>query len=289
MPPPIRIVAFLMLTLLSTAPANAAPPDAVDFARDVRPLLSKHCLQCHGPDAQARKGDLRLDDREQAILELPTGNRAIVPEHPADSELIDRVTSDDDSRLMPPPKFAGRLTSAEVETLRRWIAQGAHYSKHWAYVKPVRVMPPAVTNPAWPTNEIDQFILKRLDEEGITPSPVADRETLLRRVTLDLTGLPPTLEELRRFNADTSPDAYERVVDGLLGKAAYGERWGAVWLDLARYGDSQGYIHDPPRTIWRWRDWLITALNNNLPYDQFTLEMLAGDLLPGATTDQRIA
>ncbi len=232
---------------------------------------------------------MRLDDRGAATHELPTGSRAVVPGILTESELIERTTTPDDTLVMPPPKAGRRLSASEIATLRRWIEQGADYSKHWAYVKPARPALPVVSHPSWPANEIDYFILARLDREGLRPASAADRPALLRRVALDLMGLPPTLDEAERFINDTRPDAYERAVDRLLDKPAYGERWAAVWLDLARYADSQGYIHDPPRTIWRWRDWLIEALNSNLPYDQFTTEILAGDLLPGATPSQRIA
>ena len=286
----MRLILVAAYVALPAAVFGAeAAPGRVDYARDVRPILSRNCFQCHGPDDQARKGDLRLDDRGPATGALPTGTRAVVPGTPAESELIERITSSDDSLAMPPPKAGRRLSQAEIAILRRWIEQGADYSKHWAYVKPVRPELPAVSNRAWPANEIDFFILARLDRDGLRPAAAADRPALLRRVALDLTGLPPTWEEAEQFSQDTRPDAYERAVDRLLDKPAYGERWAAVWLDLARYADSQGYIHDPPRTIWRWRDWLIEALNSNLPYDRFTTEMLAGDLLLDATPSQRIA
>jgi hypothetical protein len=190
---------------------------------------------------------------------------------------------------MPPAEIGTRLLDSETLVLRDWIDQDAGYSKHWAYVKPIRAVVPHVSMKSWPENEIDNFILVRLDREGLRTSPPSERNTLLRRVALDLTGLPPTIDDANRFNEDPRPDAFERAVDRLLAEPSFGERWAAVWLDLARYGDSQGYIHDPPRSIWRWRDWLIESLNANLPYDQFTIEMLAGDLLPGATADQRIA
>jgi hypothetical protein len=270
-------------------PANKAAPRPVDFSREVRPILSAYCLQCHGPDERARKARLRLDVPEGATKELPSGNRAVVPGRPDESELIVRLTSADEGHAMPPRKFGKKPTAREVETLRLWIRQGAGYAKHWAYVPPVRHPLPEVADPSRAINPIDRFILARLDREGLRPAPPADRFTLLRRVSLDLTGLPPTPEEAERFAKDTRPDAYERAVDAILAKPGYGERWASVWLDLARYGDSTGYTHDPARTIWRWRDWLIRALNDNLPYDRFTVEMLAGDLLPGATTEQVIA
>ncbi len=277
-----------ILTLPVKLPASP-PSRKIDYARDVRPILSRNCFQCHGPDDQARKGDLRLDERASALGELPTGSRAIVPERPDASELMERVTTEDLSLAMPPPKAGKRLSEVEVATLRRWIEEGATYSKHWAYVRPVRRAIPAVSDRAWPVNEIDYFILAGLDRENLRPAPASDRGSLLRRVALDLTGLPPTIEEADRFIHDTRPDAYEHAVDRLLAKPSYGERWAAVWIDLARYADSQGYIHDPARTIWRWRDWLIEALNENLPYDRFTAEVLAGDLLPNPSPSQVIA
>ncbi len=277
------------LWLASLVGAAAAPPGSIDYSRDVRPILSAHCFQCHGPDADARQAGLRLDDEAAATGELPSGSRAVVPGSPSASELIKRIATDDEDLAMPPADAGKRLTEHEVAIVRQWIDDGAAYTRHWAYVAPERPVLPIVSKPAWARNPIDSFILARLDREGLRPAPAADRATLLRRVALDLTGLPPTIAEVDRFVADPSHDAYEQAVDRLLAKQSYGERFAAMWLDLGRYGDSQGYIHDPPRTIWRWRDWLIEALNANLPFDQFTVEMLAGDLLPEPTTDQLIA
>jgi hypothetical protein len=271
------------------APAAKGVSQPVDFSREVRPILSNHCFRCHGPDEGARKARLRLDVREVATKELPSGSRAIVPGRPDESEMLARLTTDDDSQAMPPRKQGKKPTAQEVETLRRWIKQGAAYTKHWAYIPPVRHALPEVADPSRVQNPIDRFIMARLDREGLRLAPAADRYTLIRRASIDLTGLPPTPEEADRFAQDTRPDAFERAVDALLAKPGYGERWASMWLDLARYGDSTGYTHDPPRTIWRWRDWLIRALNDNMPYDRLTIEMLAGDLLPGATTEQVIA
>ncbi len=212
-----------------------------------------------------------------------------MPGKPGESALVERMTSGDDSLAMPPRKTGKKPTADEIASLRRWIEQGATYTRHWSYVKPSRAEPPKVSASSWAINPIDRFTLARLEREGLRPSAPADGLTLLRRVSLDLTGLPPSLDDLEQFHRDGGPDAFECAVDRLLARPSFGERWAAVWLDLARYGDSQGYIHDPPRTIWRWRDWVVQALNVNLPYDRFTVEMLAGDLLPGATHSQVVA
>jgi Protein of unknown function (DUF1553)/Protein of unknown function (DUF1549)/Planctomycete cytochrome C len=285
----IPAIAFIGI---GTGPNDAdagAAPRAIDFSREVRPILANYCFPCHGPDDKARKASLRLDVPEGAIAELPSGGRAIVPGKADESDALERLTSVDVDTVMPPPRLGKKPTAQDVEILRRWIAQGARYATHWAYVPPVRHLPPAVSDPSWPNGPIDHFIMARLDREGLRPSSPADRRALLRRVSLDLTGLPPLPDEVDRFASDASPDAYDRAVDAILARSTYGERWAAVWLDLARYGDSSGYIHDPPRTIWRWRDWLIRAMNENVPYDRFTTEMLAGDLLPGAALESAIA
>src|SRR5262249_46341919 len=256
---------------------------------DVRPILSGKCFLCHGPDDKARKAGLRLDLRSAATRETAKGNLPIVPGRPDDSELLARVSSPDDNTVMPPPKAGPRLPQRDLDVLRKWIEQGAPYAQHWAYVKPVRPPVPAAAAPSWPVTPVDNFILARLEREGLRPTPPADRYALVRRVALDLTGLPPTIAEAEAFAHDDRPDAYERLVDRLLASPAYGERWASVSLDLARYADSQGFANDPDRTIWRWRDWVVTALNANEPYDQFTVEQLAGDLLPNPSTDQLIA
>lgn len=284
-----RVVAFVLVFFVTADLLAAERVRKIDFARDIRPILSQRCFQCHGPDDQARQGDLRLDQRAIAISKLANGHQAIVPGSPDQSELIVRITTNDSNLIMPPAELRKPLSDSEKTKLRLWIEQQANYSKHWAFASPVRPAIPTVADPSWSINEIDHFILARLDHEKLKPAPRTDRRSLLRRVSLDLTGLPPTFEQVERFCEDTTPDAYERAVDRLLSDCSYGERWAAVWLDLARYGDSQGYIHDPPRSIWRWRDWLIEALNANLPYDRFTIEMLAGDMLHDATDSSRIA
>ena len=266
--------------------ANAAPP--IQFARDILPILSDNCFHCHGPDASRREADLRLDTEEGALVERD-GYRILVRGHSDQSELFRRITSDDDAERMPPVDSKRSLTGAQVELLRRWIDEGAAWGRHWAFETPVRPPLPEVRNPAWVRDPLDRFILARLEAEGLSPAPEANRETLLRRVTLDLTGLPPTLAELDAFLADPRPDAYERAVDRLLASPRYGERMAWDWLDAARYADSNGYQGDPDRTMWPWRDLVVRAFNANQPFDQFTIEQLAGDLLPGATLEQRIA
>lgn len=267
----------------------AGADDRIHFGKDVRPILAKYCLACHGPDEAARKAGLRLDLADTATKTLESGERAIVAGDPEHSEMLRRLLSHDPDVAMPPAEFGKKPTPAEVATLKSWISEGAEYTQHWAYVKPVRPEIPVVSDPKWVANPIDAFILARLDRERLKPSAAAEKLSLLRRMSLDLTGLPPSLAEAEAFAGDSSPDAVALAVDRILAKSAYGERWAAMWLDLARYGDSQGYIHDPPRTIWRWRDWMIESLNSNMSYDQLTTELLAGDLLPNATPSQIIA
>jgi Protein of unknown function (DUF1553)/Protein of unknown function (DUF1549)/Planctomycete cytochrome C/NedA-like, galactose-binding domain len=284
----MRLLAVpLVLLVAGTAPG--ADKSRVDFARQVRPILAENCFKCHGPDKKARRGGLRLDTREGAIAELDSGLKAIIPGNPKTSELVNRIKSDEPGMRMPPVASKKRLTKQQKEILERWVAQGADYALHWAYIPPRRHPLPSVKDASWACNPIDLFVLARLEKAGLKPSPEADRRSWIRRVSLDLTGLPPTLAEVEAFVTDRSPLAYGRVVDRLLASTAYGERWGRVWLDLARYADSAGYAQDPPRTIWRYRDWVIRSLNAGMPFDQFTIEQIAGDLLPGATEDQLLA
>ncbi len=256
----------------------------VDFQTQIRPILARKCFACHGPDEQARQANFRLDSRDAATG--GTGSYpGIVPGNSARSRVFARVT--DAKRPMPPS--GERLSAEEVELLRRWIDEGAEYQQHWAFRRPVRPERPAVRDTTWPRSEIDYFVLARLEKEGLKPSPEADPFTLARRVALDLTGLPPSRDALDRFLAAPSPAAYEALVDGLLASPSYGERWARVWLDLARYADTQGYESDSRRTIWPYRDWVIKAFNENMPFDRFTLLQLAGDLLPSPSTDDLIA
>jgi hypothetical protein len=266
----------------------AAAPGQVDFSREVRPILSENCFQCHGPDEKARKAGRRLDTLEGALAEKE-GVRAVVPGDPGKSELLARVGSSDPEEVMPPPKTHKKVMPAQAEILRRWIEQGAAWGKHWAYEAPIALPPPAVKEAGRVRNPVDNFVLARLEREGLPPAPEADRRTLLRRVSLDLTGLPPSLEEVEAFVADSAPDAYERQVDRLLASPRFGERMALEWLDAAHYADTNGYFSDKTRQIWPWRDWVIQAFNANMPFDRFTIEQLAGDLLPEATTAQRVA
>lgn len=273
-------LAFLTI-LLATANAVAEPPR---YSRDIRPILAEHCFTCHGPDPATRKAKLRLDERSAA---LAAG--AIVPGKPEESQLLERIFSADPSRLMPPPKTQKRLTEQDKETLKRWIAAGADYEVHWAFVPPVRPPVPAVQDAAWPRTPIDRFVLARLERDGLTPAPEADRITLIRRLTLDLTGLPPSPREVEEFLSDHAPDAYDKVVARLLAGPRYGERMALPWLDAARYADSNGFQQDGDTYQYVWRDWVVRALNANKPFDQFTIEQLAGDLLPSPTLEQKIA
>jgi hypothetical protein len=277
-------VAFLLAAL--AGPARGEP---VDFSRDVRPILSRHCFKCHGPDEKARKAKLRLDVRDAATAETKGGGRPIVPGKPDESELVRRISSADETEVMPPPATKNPLSPAQQQLLRQWIAEGAEYQPHWAFVAPRQAPLPPVRQADWPRNAIDHFVLARLEAAGLRPSPQADRYTLVRRLYLDLIGLPPTPEEADAFAQDPAPDAYERVVDRLLASPHYGERWARRWLDLAHYADTNGYEKDRVRSVWPYRDWVIDALNADLPFDRFTIEQVAGDLLPGATARQKIA
>ena len=261
---------------------------AVSFVKDIRPILSANCFECHGPDENTREADLRLDDPEAAYADLG-GYAALVPGDPNTSELVRRIESDEEYEQMPPVDSGKQLSSAEIATLKKWITQGGEYEPHWAFVSPRKAAAPDAEDTDWPRNAIDNFVLAQLKGTGLSPSPEAGRYQLVRRVYLDLIGLPPTIEEADSFVNDNSPDAYERLVDRLLASPHYGERWARRWLDLARYSDTKGYEKDQPRTMWLYREWVINALNQDMPFDQFTIEQLAGDMLPHATAQQRIA
>ena len=277
------------LTVLALAVFAAGPVRAgdVDFNRDVRPILSDNCFACHGPDEKKRKGDLRLDVRADAVTA-----GAIAPGKPEKSTLVERVTAKDADAVMPPPHTGKKLTGKQIETLRKWVAEGAEYKAHWAFINPARSPVPVFSEPrdrAWVRNPIDAFVMAKLRVHGLSPSPEADKVTLIRRVTLDLTGLPPTPDEVDAYLADPAPDAYERVVDRLLASPHYGERMAVDWLDAARFADTHGYHIDSGRNMVPYRDYVIGAYNRNLPFDRFTVEQLAGDLLPNATVEQRVA
>lgn len=276
--------AALILSFMVVAADGAET--GVDFSRDIQPLLSEKCYQCHGPDANRRTGDLRLDDERSAKSANKDGDIAIVPGKPDSSELVKRLYSNDADDVMPPPKSNLHLTDAQKQLLKRWIDGGAVWGKHWAFEK---IQKPALPAGIDRAGAIDALVLARLRVEGVRPSPPAAKETLIRRVSLDLTGLPPTVGEVQAFVADARSDAYERLVDRLLASPRFGERWAWDWLDAARYADTNGYQGDPERTMWPWRDWVVRALNDNMPYDQFTIWQLAGDLLPQATTEQKLA
>jgi hypothetical protein len=295
----IPIVLLGLIGLLSVhAPlAKCNDPNAPDlnFGRDIRPILSDKCFHCHGPDEANRQGGLRLDVRQSAVSASESGNTAIVPNDAIRSEVVNRIFSTDANLVMPPPDSQKTLSTEEKNRIRQWINQGAGYEEHWAFRTPQRSEPPSLAaedlarSPNWDRNPIDRFLLHRMRMENLAPNPAADKETLLRRVALDLTGLPPTQEERTLFLNDTSPNAYESMVDRLLASPHYGERMAIQWLDFARYADSNGYQSDGSRDIWGWRDWVINAYNQNMPFDQFTIEQLAGDMLPGATPSQIIA
>lgn len=279
-----RLPAVLALVFSATSLADAK----VTFNRDVLPILSDNCFACHGPDSATREAGLRLD-REKDAKKMSKGIAAIVAGDPEASEMIKRVHTDDPDDLMPPPDSRRQLSDREKEILREWIKEGAQWEKHWAFVAPKTPPVPPAKDPTWPINPIDHFILERLTEKDLAPSPRASKEKILRRVTLDLTGLPPTLAEREAFLKDSRPDALERVVDRLLASPRYGETMALPWLEAARFADTDGYQYDGPRFMWPWRDWVINAYNENKPFDQFTIEQLAGDLLPNATLDQKIA
>lgn len=285
-----RILLALTLTGPFATPAFAGPPPTpIDFDRQVRPILSNNCFQCHGPDEEVRQAGLRLDLRAEALEPGDSGKAAIVPEKPDESPLVKRIYSPDKKRVMPPPKSNKALTEAEKGVLREWIAQGAKYQTHWSFSPPKGPAVPAVKGEAWVRTPVDRFILARLESEGLRPSPEADRATLIRRLTLDLTGLPPTPSEVDAFLNDRSSDAYPKVVERLLGSPHYGERMALDWLDASRFADTHGFHIDSARDMTRWREWVIEAFNHNMPFDQFTTEQIAGDLLPDATLSQKIA
>jgi hypothetical protein len=285
----MRGILLQLLVAVLIAPRFApAAEKPLSFNRDIRPILSENCFQCHGFDEKARQAELRLDTADSALAKHDDVT-PIVPGHPEQSELWRRITTDDESEMMPPPDSHRQLKPSQKELLKRWIDEGAKYEKHWSFIPPVKAPVPEVAEKGWARNEIDSFILERLEAEKLQHTSEADRRTLARRLSLDLTGLPPTGAEVEAFAADKSPDAYEALVDRLLASPHFGERMALVWLDAARYADTNGFSADGGRHMWLWRDWVINAFNTNMPYDQFLREQLAGDLLPNHTEDQLVA
>ena len=257
------LAAGAVCLLASELAAQDQGPKPVDFVRDIRPILARNCYECHGPDEGHRKGDLRLDTSEGAFAKRDD-TAAFVPKDVGASEALRRILSTDAGEQMPPPKTGKTLNAEQIDLLKRWIEQGAPWRSHWAFERPVRREAPAVKDANWPVNDIDRFVLARLEQEGLTPSPAADKRAIARRVALDLTGLPPDPDVVQEFLADNSAEAYEKLVDRLLQSNAYGERWTRLWLDLARYADTRGYEKDRSRTIWRYRDWLIYVICSSL-------------------------
>jgi len=297
-----RMMTAAILVCAASAASAPAANSTLDYNRDIRPILSENCFACHGFDEEAREADLRLDMAESAT-EDRGGYAALVPGKPEASEAWRRITSEDESEVMPPVDSHRTLTPEQKEMLRRWIDEGAQYAKHWAFIPPVKAALREVSDATWPRpstssgrseraeerNEIDRFVMARLDQEGLKPSPEADRPMMIRRLFFDLTGLPPSAAEVKAFVTDDEPDAYERLVDRQLASPHFGERMALDWLDSARYADTNGYSIDGGRHMWLWRDWVIDAFNRNLPYDRFLVEQIAGDLLPNRTDAQLIA
>lgn len=277
------IFSVMAVPVLSVA---AAP---VSYSRDIRPILSSKCFKCHGPDDAARQAGLRLDTFEGATGPAKSGLKALVPGDASQGELLKRILTHDEDDRMPPPQMGPPLDEAAVAKLKQWIGEGAVYEPHWSFVKPAKTPLPQVSNQTWLRNAVDFFIEKGLDDAELAPSPEADKYTLIRRVSLDLTGLPPTPADVEAFVADTSPVAYEKLVEKLLASPHYGERWARVWLDIARYADTKGYEADRHRDMWRYRDWVIDAFNQDMPFTEFTVEQIAGDMLPNPTMEQQLA
>ncbi|MBM3844611.1 MAG: DUF1549 domain-containing protein, partial [Verrucomicrobia bacterium] len=276
--PPLPRIAAALLAALPLPPVRAATADAVEFNRDIRPLLAEHCFACHGPDAANRKGKLRLDVREDAIA-----RGALQPGRPETSELLLRLASPHADEVMPPPEANKPVSPAARALLERWIREGAPYQRHWAYDPPRRAVIPAGEN------GVDHLLDRRLAAGGLTPAPEADRRTLIRRLHADLTGLPPAPAEVTAFVADPAPDAYARLVERLLASPHHGERLALGWLDAVRYADTIGYHSDNPRNVWPYRDWVVRSFHRNQRFDRFTLEQIAGDLLPDASDETRVA
>lgn len=285
----VAFAALISLTSFCLHTSAVTAEDEISFSRDIRPILSDKCFACHGPEEKSREGGIRFDQQSSAFGEADSGDHPIVPGQPEESELITRITSDEDGIQMPPAESNKPLTPHEIELLTKWVGSGAEWEEHWAFITPTMPTPPEVKEADFVGNEIDRFIQSRLTQKKLKPSPQADPETLIRRVTLDLTGLPPTPAEVQAFRDDHSPQAYEKLIDRLLSSPRFGEHVGRFWLDAARYGDTHGLHLDNYREMWPYRDWVIESLNKNMSYDQFIIEQMAGDLLPNPTADQLIA
>lgn len=283
----LKILAAVMMAGLTSA--FGAAKSTIDFTKDIRPILSDNCFNCHGPDEKSRKGKLRLDTKEDAFKEARSGGFAIMPGKPDQSTVIERVFTTDEEEIMPPPKTGRKLTDTQKDLLKRWIAEGAPWQTHWAFETPKKPELPQISDKRFSKNPIDTFVAEKLKQEKVSPSPRADKVTEIRRASYDLTGLPPTPQEVDAYLADKDPKAYEKVVDRLLASPKYGEHQARYWMDAARYADSHGYHIDSERSMWKWRDWVVEAYNKNIPFDQFTTEQLAGDLLPNPTTEQKVA
>ena len=288
--PPMRFVIALLLLLSNLSLSQAAKKQPVDFVRDIKPILSDRCYNCHGPDANNRQAALRLDLKEDALAAIGfEGSRIIYPGRAHRSELIQRIQSSDPDLQMPPTDSKLTLSAEEIELLTRWVQQGATWENHWSFEPLQLPVVPKTKNKAWGTNEIDQFILHKIEQQEFKPASPAQSHTLLRRLAFDITGLPPANELVERFERDSSPESYAEIVEQLLSNKHYGERMASTWLDVARYSDTFGYQVDRDRYVWPYRDWVINAFNSNMPYDQFATEQIAGDLLEKATDSQKIA
>ncbi|MEM9411153.1 MAG: DUF1549 domain-containing protein, partial [Planctomycetota bacterium] len=282
------VFVLLIIMLQATVYGGSDNDGEIDFARDIRPIFSNKCFVCHGPDQNTREGGFRLDSKASAFSEADSGGIPIVPGDVSGSEIIRRIHLDG-SGSMPPEDSDIVLTDDEAKLIARWIELGAQWGEHWAFVPPTKSRLPAVIDSSWPRQPFDHFVLAKLEADRRNPNRAASRETLIRRLSLDLIGLPPTLEEVDHFLADKEPDAYDRLVDRLLASKHFGEHWASGWLDAARFADTNGYQNDFKRSMWVWRDWVIEAFNRNMPYDQFVIEQLAGDLLPNPTLEQIVA
>ena len=285
-----KSIIWILLFVSILGFGNKITANEISFSKQILPLLSNNCFECHGPDKEERKAGLRLDTHDGALMELKSGFNALVPNNSSESELYLRIISEDSEEVMPPPESGKNLTVEEKELIKKWIDSGGEWGKHWAFEKPKKDEVPQAAEEGWePNNPIDYFIHERLKEEGLTPEKEASKETIIRRLTLDLTGLPPKINDIDKFLNDNSEDAYENLVDRLLKSPRYGENMARIWLDAARYADTHGLHLDNERSIWPYRDWVINSFNNNQRFDEFTIEQIAGDLMPNPSIQQKVA